>query len=98
MSITFNTENDQLNCIFSGRMDTVSCLEDKEELIKEIADYEGKLVFDMGEVDYISSSFLRICMEAANKVQPENFSIIKITPNIKKVFKIAGLEGRLNIS
>ena len=98
MSVLFTTENEQLNCVFSGRMDTVNCMEIKDEIKEKIESHEGKLVFDMGEVDYISSSFLRICVSAATTVGGDNFSMIKVISNIKKVFKIAGLEDKLNIS
>ncbi len=98
MSISFTTENEQLICVFSGRMDTVKCMEIKEEIKEKIENKKVKLVFDMGEVEYISSSFLRICVNAATTEGIENFSIIKVIPNIKKVFKIAGLEDKLNIS
>lgn len=97
MSITFISENEQLICSFSGRMDTVSCMEVKDELKKKVEEGSEKVVFDMGEVDYISSSFLRICAEVATTVKNENFSIINITPNIKKIFMIAGLADKLSI-
>lgn len=57
-----------------------------------------KVVFDMKDVDYIASGFIRICMDTAKKVSRDNFSIINTSPVIKKIFKIAGLDGSLNIS
>ena len=98
MPISFTTEDDKLVCAFSGRMDTVSCMEEKDEVKEKIGDHEGKVIFDMEQVDYISSSFLRICIESTNSAGNENFSIIKITPNIKKVFMISGLADKLNIT
>jgi anti-anti-sigma factor len=97
MSILFTADDEQLVCSFSGRMDTVSCMEVKDELKEKVEKYEGKVVFDMEEVDYISSSFLRICVIAVNSVENDNFSIIKVSPNIKKVFMIAGLADKLSI-
>ncbi len=97
MPISFNKENDKLICAFSGRMDTVSCMEIKDEMKEKIEGYEGSVVFDMNEVDYISSSFLRICAQVSTNVSNENFSIINVTPNIKKVFMMAGLADKFNI-
>ena len=97
MAISFAIENENLICAFSGRMDTVSCLEVNDDVETRIEKHNGKIVFDLGEVDYISSSFLRICTGAVISVKSENFSIISITPNIKKVFMIAGLADKLNI-
>ena len=98
MAISFKIENEALICIFSGRMDTINCMEIKEDVKEKVESHGGKVVFDMEEVDYISSSFLRICAAVATTVKNENFSIVKITPLIKKVFMIAGLTNKLDIS
>jgi anti-anti-sigma factor len=98
MTISFKTENEELVCIFSGRMDTVNCMEVKKDVKEKVDNHNGKVIFDMEEVDYISSSFLRICAQVATTIKKENFSIVKIKPIIKKVFMIAGLTNKLNIS
>ncbi len=49
----------------------------------------------MGHTVSISSSFLRICARAAAAVQ--NFSVVKTTPTIKRVFMIAGLAEKMNV-
>ncbi len=98
MAILFTTDNSQLVCAFSGRMDTVNCMEVKAEVITKIKEHAGKVVFDMSAVDYISSSFLRICAEVATMAGNEKFSIIKVNANIKRVFMIAGLVDKLNIT
>lgn len=98
MAISFKTDNEELICIFSGRMDTVNCMKIKEDVKEKVESHSGKVIFDMEDVDYISSSFLRICAQVATTVKAENFSIVKITPLIKKVFMIAGLTNKLNIS
>ena len=98
MAILFTTDDKQLFCKFAGRMDTTSCMEVKAEVKIKIAACDGEVVFDMSDVDYISSSFLRICADAATTVGSENFSIIKVNANIKRVFMIAGLVDKLNIS
>lgn len=98
MAVLFTTDNSQLVCAFAGRMDTASCMEVKAEVKAKIAAYNGEVVFDMSDVDYISSSFLRICADAATTVGSEKFSIIKVNANIKRIFMIAGLVGKLNIS
>jgi anti-anti-sigma factor len=59
---------------------------------------EHPLVFDLRDVNYISSSFIRICVNTAKQIQKGKFSIIHCDPFIKKTFKIAGLDDLLNIS
>jgi anti-anti-sigma factor len=97
MSLTFKTEENQLICIFSGRMDTVSCTDVQNEVKEKVAENDGEVIFDMENVDYISSSFLRICVSAV-AVAKDKFSMIKVTPNIKKVLMISGLADKLNLS
>jgi anti-anti-sigma factor len=57
-----------------------------------------KIVFNLKDINFISSSFIRICMGTAKQVPPGNFCITNCDPFIKKTFKIAGLDGLLNVS
>ena len=84
-------------CKFSGRMDTKRCLEAEKELMESI-DCARNIVFDLDAVEYIDSSFLRICGKAYYKVDAGNFSIINVTPTVRKIFKMTGLAERLNLN
>jgi anti-anti-sigma factor len=55
------------------------------------------VVFDLQEVDYISSSFLRIVIKIVKAVGKENFAITNVQPSIMKVFKIANLTEIVNV-
>jgi len=96
MSVTFERKDEKLVFTFEGRMDTIKCMTAEKEVIENI-DESDLVVFDLKGVDYIASSFLRLCGRASNTVNAGNFSIINVTPPVKKVFKIAGLADRLNI-
>jgi anti-anti-sigma factor len=105
--VSFNLEekSNTLTCNFEGRLDTEhsfsisESVEAKiEDKIKEAQGSAFKVVFDIKEVDYIASSFIRICIQSAKKVGKENFSIVNSSPVIKKTFKIAGLDRELNVS
>lgn len=98
MLLTVKEDNGTMTCVFSGRMNTVNCMEIQDECNKKIQSHDGKLVFDMKDVEYISSSFLRLCASAADTAGTGNFSVSNVNPNVKKVFKIAGLEEKLNVS
>ena len=90
MALDYKKEADQLTVTFDGRMDTGSCMKINDELIKLLDEHEGGVVFDMAEVDYIASSFLRFCGKATISLGIDSFSIIHAQPGIKKVFKISG--------
>jgi len=87
-----------LVCNFSGRMDTASCSECENELFEKVTELKAPVIFDMQEVDYVSSAFLRICLKLLKTVGTESFSLVNVHPNVKKVFKIAGFDRQITIS
>lgn len=90
-----------LDCVLKGRMDTGST-EGLSKLIQhEIDEFcidDLKINFDLKEVDYVASSFIRICVATAKQLGEGNFTISNTNPLIKKVFRIAGLHEILNVS
>ena len=100
MSMTILNEAEKITCRFDGDMDTVACNEIADELnaIMDDCKKNGLLIeFDLENVRYIASSFLRLCGKAVQHVGQTRFSIINVLPPVKKVFKIAGLADGLNI-
>ena len=84
-------------CTFKKRMDTIECNKIEADILNGLRNTES-IIFDLEGVEYVASSFLKICGKAANKVEAGNFSIINASPSVTKVFKIAGLADLLNIS
>jgi anti-anti-sigma factor len=102
--LTFNYNNVEniITFIFNGRMDTLAMenlnkILQSEAGLKEIKP-EDKIVFDLRDVDYIASSFIRVCVSQAKQVGSERFSMANCQPFVKKTFKISGLDEVLNIS
>jgi anti-anti-sigma factor len=98
----YNTEEKIITVAFSGRMDSLAVVKlieiiHAEPVMKEWKP-EDKIVFDLREVDYIASSFIRICVSNAKQAGPGRFSITHCQPFIKKTFKISGLDEVLNIT
>lgn len=96
MTVKYEENGKCVTFFFDGRMDTIKCMTAEKEIVIMLDDYE-EIIFDLQNVEYIASSFLRLCGRASNKVKPGRFSIINVTPSVKKVFKIAGLADRLNL-
>lgn len=102
-----NPSEKTVTCFFTGRLDTNATISISDELsdtLKRLivsddpsALPEGKIVFDMKGVNYIASSFIRICVSTAKQVNRGSFSIINCEPFLKKTFKIAGLDELLTI-
>ena len=101
MSTKRINEKYKVICCFEGKMDTLSCKElekDFDQILSECKSDNMPLVFDLAGVDYIASSFLRLCGKAAQQIGVEKVSIANVTPQVKKVFKIAGLADVLTVS
>ena len=101
--VQYNLESDATNepnliCAFTERLDTVNCLKIEDELFDKVRESKTPVVFNLQEVDYVASAFLRICLKVAKEVSPENFSVINVHPNVKRVFKIAGFDKQISIT
>jgi anti-anti-sigma factor len=92
-------EGDTLVIPFLGRMDSRITLELEPLLVDKFNRIScKKIIFDLKDVDFVASAFLRICVTTAQKVGEANFSVINTRPQIKKTFKIAGLDQFLQVS
>lgn len=92
-------QDNKLVCQFTGKLDTQASMQIEPEidaLCKE--QRPSEIRFDLDGVEYVASAFLRICSRMSKMVNQEQFSIVNTQPNIKKIFKIAGLEKILNVS
>lgn len=102
LTFNHNTEEKVLTLTFTGRMDFLAAVKVNEIIAAEPAmnnwKPEEQIVFDLREVDYIASSFIRICVSYAKQANPGRFSIVNCQPFVKKTFKISGLDEVLNIS
>jgi anti-anti-sigma factor len=106
--VTFDIDKNgkRFVCRFTGRLDTNLCLKLVDLVNEKLAEISepGKEVisgyrmeFDLKDVNYIASSFIRICVNTAKKAEKGNFSITNSDPFIKKTFKIAGLDETLSV-
>ncbi len=91
MNLKTESNNDQVICHLSGRLDTIVSQELEPEVDK-LDDPQKNLIFDFSQVDYISSTFLRICLKQYKELGTEKFWIRNPKPDVKKVFMIAGLD------
>lgn len=80
---------------FAGKLDTATCQDLEADLQNRLNGSGAAVVFDLTEVDFVCSWFLRLCIHASQKAGPGGFEVINVSPSIKKVFKIAGLDAML---
>jgi anti-anti-sigma factor len=86
---------EQLIVRFQGSMDTTRCDEVGPDVRAQLAEPNQPVVFDLAKVDFISSSFLSLCVYAARQAGNNGFHVVNVSPMIKRVFKIAGFDEML---
>jgi len=101
----YNKTDKVLMCVFDGHIDTNQCLSYGPELQTMIdkiraSELSGEfdIIFDLKEVSYIASSFIRICVNTAKQLPQDRFRIVNSNPYIKKTFKVVGLDELLKMN
>lgn len=88
---------DTLTFFFEGELDTLCCMEIEEKVLTQIRSHKGKVVFDLKGVEYIASSFIRLCGSTASLVGAKNMTVSNMDKEIKKNLTKIGLASVLNI-
>ena len=74
----------------NGRLDTITAPDLETELDQLVSEAIQLIIFDMTDLEYISSAGLRVIFKAtkAMKAKDGRTGILKMQPQIKKVFDI----------
>ena len=102
MVYQYSEEKGKLVFSFSGRLDTLTSTGIQDEVIEKISGRGGendsiRVVFDLAGVDYVASSFLRLCCAAAKKLKPEKLLLVETVPSVRRVFELAGLNSIIEV-
>lgn len=99
-NLEMQIDSNKLICKFFGRMETSPTLKVEKDIIDYLESKKVKSIeFDLSEVTYIASYFLRLCSIAVTSLEsPKYFSVSNTRPEVYKVFKMAGLNKELNVS
>ncbi|NOZ21461.1 MAG: STAS domain-containing protein [Planctomycetes bacterium] len=93
------TEKDgKLYCAFSGRLDSTLCAGIETPLMEKVIAADLPVVFDMTDVEFVSSSFLRLVIQTAKKVGRGNLFLPHLSESVRQVFLISGLDEQLGLS
>ena len=76
---------------FTGQLHAAACGAMNDDLMAAVEENDGPVVFDLGAVTFVASSFLRTVLTVNRTKAKEGFTIINVQPEVKKVFKMAGL-------
>ena len=92
MEVTINRQDDKTIVVFAGRLDTPSSLEVSNALEPVVADAKGTIVLDCKDLEYISSSGLRIFLTVRKAAAAQGGSVIVkgMRDAIRNIFMMTG--------
>ncbi|MGD9787892.1 MAG: STAS domain-containing protein [Sulfuricellaceae bacterium] len=90
-------EEGKLRVAFSGRMDTTQSTAIQEELLARVTATPLPVVFDLKDVEFVASAFLRLCLSTAQRVGANRLTLANASPAVRKVFAIAGLDRHFHM-
>lgn len=97
MIIEKKIEGNDITLKISGRLDTTTAPELESELDSCIP-HSKTLVFDMKELDYISSAGLRVILKAQKMMNVQgNMKLSGVNESVLEVFEITGFADILTI-
>ena len=79
----------------SGRLDMAASEDAHPKVMQALADSTAGLILDMGELDFISSSGLRMLIAAQKEARAsgKQLACIRAKPAVYKIFKISSLDA-----
>ena len=77
-------------CVFSGRLDTLDSNKMEANLLNAIKNAEA-VIFDMEDVEYISSNFIRLCCKVSKNVTSFDLSFINVNDDVLKILNMTGI-------
>ncbi len=97
MEINMNKEGSKLTAKVSGRLDTMTAPQLEKELKPN---YEGisNLVFDISDLEYISSAGLRVLLSAQKVMNKQGImTVTGVSDAIMEIFDVTGFSDLLTI-
>lgn len=97
MNFTMNKNGNELTVTIEGRLDTLTAPQLEQKLDPALADV-NKLIFDLAELEYISSAGLRVLLASRQKMEGKDGMTVKnVNDDIMEVFEITGFADILDI-
>jgi anti-anti-sigma factor len=77
---------------FSGQLSFAACETLDGEMDMALQEEPETVVFDLAEVTFIGSTFIRLCLKTFKKMGREHFRIVNVSPAVQRIFVMAGLD------
>ena len=97
MIIERTQKENELTLAISGRIDTTTSPELREEIAK-VPDDTARLVLDFKDVAYISSAGLREILICRKRFPEDRMLVTNVSPEVNDIFEVTGFKDILNIA
>ena len=100
MEFNFKKNGNIIIVYLKGRLDVHQCAELEEEISKLLSfEISGHLLFNMNDVEYISSSGLRVIVSTIKILKEKNrvLAICNINNTVRKIFDVVQITDMFNI-
>ena len=97
MTTNVSFENDVYTIAISGRIDTITAPE-LDQVFREVEQKANKVIFDMNEVEYISSAGMRSIVTSHKAMSKKGGLVLRgLTKNVSTVINLTGFNKVLTI-
>ncbi|MBL0712504.1 MAG: STAS domain-containing protein [Desulfosarcina sp.] len=75
-----------------GRLDAVTSEEAEPQIMDQVREGQGPFLFDISEMEYISSAGLRVFLATAKEIKrnERRFALCAPNANVRNIFEISG--------
>jgi anti-anti-sigma factor len=98
MDIGEERKADVLVLVLSGRLDTATAKIFEDRILTRIDSGERRLVIDLRQLEYVSSSGLRVFLLAARRLGADRkIAVCSLNGHIRRVFELVGFSSIVDI-
>jgi anti-anti-sigma factor len=99
MDISEDRKADAVVLALSGKLDATTAKNFEDKILGVINSGTQRLVVDLSQLEYVSSSGLRVFLLAAKRLQPTDgkMGLCGLQDHVRQVFDLAGFSSILSI-
>jgi len=99
MQITEDKKGDVVVLALSGKLDATTSKTFQDKLLADINSGDRRFVVDLSQVEYVSSSGLRVFLLASKRLNSSDGKIVlcSLKDHVRQVFDLAGFSSILSI-
>jgi anti-anti-sigma factor len=100
MEIIQKEENGIVSIAIKGRLDADSSAEAETVVKDALKEETNRLLFNLGELEYLSSAGLRVLLSAAKEMRRRDGKIVLCALNefVKEIFEVSGFQSLIPIT